>query len=410
MRRGTDHTGSPRKVICAFYASTTYASEYRAGLEFIQFAAANGFDLAIIADLEHNDNPEKLESVAPGIRAIQIPSPIKKQANLYRFNDFLPQIIWHHKVSNWIRKNAKDAECIWIQNGAAPWLPISNYFSAAPLLVWGPVGGGEPPSPMMMRQLPWKTRFRERLRSWIEIKLLHHKRLAIHRDGAPKIVTMARTAEAQCQLKNEMGWEVPVIPEILDPLKEMVLTRPPASRPRFIWVGQDIPRKNLRLSLDIFSALRKRAFPDATLDIFGCSAPAADAEPGVVYHGWVPRIAWSEFGGSGVLLLTSFREGLPSVVLEAVRNGLLCISSDVGAIGQLNVETVFVLPRNEYPEVSEHTINAIIERIKKHLQAETIKIDSVSYREKLTHHLINEGVLPIALKKQTSEPSKDQPT
>lgn len=394
MYRETSQVRSPRKVICAFYASTTYASEYRAGLEFIQFAATIGFDLAIIADLENNDSAEKLESVAPGIRVIRIPSLIKKQSNLYRLNDFLPQIIWHHQVSKWLRKHTKNTECVWVQNGAAPWLPISNYFGLAPLFVWGPVGGGEPPSPMMMQELPLKTRIREKLRSWIETSLLRHKRIAIHQNGAPKIVAMARTSEAQRQLRNEIGWEVPVIPEILDPLKEMMFTRLSASRPRFIWVGQDIPRKNLRLSLEIFSILRQGAFPDATLDIFGCAAPATGAAPGVIFHGWVPKIEWGEFSESGVLLLTSFREGLPSVVLEALRNGLLCITSDVGAIGKLDVETVFTLPRDEYPAISDQTVNALIEKIKNHLQAKKIKLNSVSYRQKLMQHLMHEGVLP----------------
>lgn len=393
MPREYSLDSGPRNVICAYYISATYGSEYRAGLEFIQFAASKGFDLAIVADLDENSSPAALEVLAPGIRVVRIPSPVKRQATLYRYSDLIPQIIWHLRVVRWLRQQPRTIQNLWVQNGASPWLPLVPYFGLAPVLIWGPVGGGEPPSRAMMQQLPWKVRLRETLRSLIEQNMLRGKFAATRRQGAPRIVAMARTMEAQRHLAKGLNTNIPVIPEILDPLGSVHLRRQPARSPRMIWVGQDIPRKNLRLALHLFEFLRRNAFPDATLDIFGCETPGEGTIAGVTFHGWVPRIEWQNFRNEGVLLLTSFREGLPSVVLEAARNGLLCVTSDVGAIGGLGVSTIFTLPREEYPSYSVHTLNDIVARIRHHLDATEINISPVSHRDNLAKHLCDEGAL-----------------
>jgi glycosyltransferase involved in cell wall biosynthesis len=383
----------PRKVICAFYASTTYGSEYRAGLEFIQFAAFHGFDLAIVADLEQNSSNEALEASAPGMRFVRIPSPIKRQATLYRYTDFVAQWVWHLRVSRWIRAQYGSVESLWVQNGASPWLPLVPYFGLSEVLIWGPVGGGEPPSPAMMDKLPWRVRTRERLRSLLEQRMLGAKLIAIQNVQTPRLITMARTADAQRQVAHGLGRPVPVIPEILDPLGAVHVTREPGSSPRLVWVGQDIPRKNLWLALELFQRLRKGAFPEATLDVFGCSAPRGSSVEGARFHGWVPSVPWNQFQDDGVLLLTSFREGLPSAVLEALSNGLLCVTSDVGAIASLSVPTIHPLSRSEYPDYSDASLHGVEQRIRQHLGQRETRFEAVSNRRRLQEHLCAEGAI-----------------
>lgn len=393
MHRETGLAGSPRKVICAFYASTTYASEYRAGLEFIQFAASQGFDLAVVADLEENSTNEALEANAPGIRVVRIPSPIKRQATLYRYSDLVAQWVWHLRVARWLHAQRGGLQSLWVQNGASPWLPLVPYFGLSQVLIWGPVGGGEPPSSAMMNRLPWRFRLRERLRSLVERRMLRGKLVAIQNARTPRLIVMARTAEAQRQVAPGLGRPVPVIPEILEPLAAVHLTREPGTSPRLVWVGQDIPRKNLQLALELFQRLRNGAFPEATLDVFGCSAPPGRIIDGAEFHGWVPSVPWHQFQDDGVLLLTSFREGLPSAVLEAVRNGLLCVTSDVGAIASLGVPTIHPLPRSEYPDYSDASLHGVVQRIRQHLRQKETQFEAVSNRRRLQEHLRAEGAI-----------------
>ena len=393
IARGLHIVGAECKVICAFYASTTYGSEYRAGFEFIRFAAANGFDLAIVADLDQNSPTLLLESEVPGIRVIRIPSPVTRQATLYRFTDLFPQTIWHLRVARWLAQQRRPLSVVWIQNGAQPWLPLLPYFGLAPTLVWGPVGGGEPPPAAMLQRLPWIARLRERLRSLFEDAMLRRKLSAATHLSAPRLVLLARTVEAQRRLGGWLRSSVPVIPEILDPVGAVSIQRTPSRMPRLLWVGQDIPRKNLQLALDIFHRLRREAFPDATLDIFGCSRPQNECRDGVFFHGWVGSIDWHSFQNDGVLLLTSFREGLPSVVLEAARHGLLCISADVGSIASLSLATVLTLPHDEYPSYSSPTLVKVADRIRQHLAQSKVDLHPVSYRTNLTNHLRAQGVI-----------------
>jgi glycosyltransferase involved in cell wall biosynthesis len=372
----------PRKVICAFYASTTYGSEYRSGLEFIRFAAMNGFDLAIISDLNNNSTVAEMQAAAPGIQVVRLSSPAKRQATLYRFNDYWAQTIWHWRVARWLRKRATNLNVLWVQNGASPWLPLNPYLGLAQTLIWGPAGGGEPPSKAMMKQLPFIVRVRETARSLVENTMLKGKFRVATRKTSFRFLALARTLEAQRRLEKGLKCGVPLIPEILDPLTAVQIDRQTVTSPRFIWVGQDIPRKNLPLALDIFRRLREGAFPDATLDIFGCAADNSEIPDGVIYHGWVSAIDWS-----------AFREGLPSAILEAVQNGLLCISSNVGSIGGLGAPTVVTLPHEDYPDYSDATIDSVAERIRQHLASERIDLAPVSNRLLLSEFLNDAGVL-----------------
>jgi len=376
-----------QKVICSFYASSRYGSEYRSGLEFIKFAAANGFDLAIVADLEENSSISDIQLLASGIRVVQIPSPIKRQQTLYRYTDLWAQCIWHLRVAKWINHHTCFLQCLWIQNGAAPWLPLAMYFEKSNILIWGPVGGGETASAAMMKVLSWKDQLRERLRSNFENIMLRRKLKAILSNRASRTIVIARTKEAQRQLSIGLGQEVPIVPEILDPLAALNIQRTTSESPKLVWVGQNIPRKNLSLALQIFDYLRYSAFPEATLDVFGCDDPYPNPIIGVTFHGWVSSVPWENFRNDGVLLLTSFREGLPSAVLEAARTGLLCITADVGAISGLGIPTIHILPKEEYPNYSNSTLHSIQLRIQLHLEQTEISFSAVSNRQKLTNYL-----------------------
>jgi len=381
---------SPRRAIVAFYASKRHGSEYRAGAEFIHFAAEAGFDLAIIADLEQNSSPSDLRTGELQIQ--QVASPVVKQRLLYRFTDFIPQLIWHVRVARHLRTLDRPLDVLWIQNGALPWLPLAPYRDVAKRIIWGPVGGGAGPAPATLATLNRSTRIRESLRSGIEGFFLRRKRRLFSDHGFPKVIAVARTHEAQANLQYMApGKPAPVIPEILDPIAAMSRARKPTTSPRFVWVGQNIPRKNLPVALDLFARMRTQVFPEATLDVYGVSPSEADAVPGVHFQGWVSRIDWDSYRDDGVLLLTSYREGLPSVVLEATSAGLLCAVADVGSLGSLGLPTMHVLNHVEYPFYSDSTVQQLAERVRAHLASEHVEIHPINFRSRLQTYLNEYG-------------------
>ena len=115
--------------------------------------------------------------------------------------------------------------------------------------------------------------------------------------------------------------------------------------------------------------------------------------PEVHYHGWVPCIDWSGYRDDGILLLTSFREGLPSVVLEAASHGLLCLCSDVGALASLHLPNICVLPREEYPDFLHTTIDELARQVKSHLTLSVLSLPSRDYRTDLTTYLQQAGII-----------------
>ena len=376
-----------RRAIVAFYASLKYGSEYRAGAEFIRFAAAAGFDLAVIADLEQNAQAGELSNASHGIEVVRIPSPIVRQGVLYRFTDFLPQTFWHRRVGRFLKKSCPRLEVVWVQNGAQPWLPIAPYIGSAAQLIWGPVGGGETLSRRVLDTVGIQARWRELLRQWLEAASVRRKQALFTKGAFAKIIPLARTAASQRQLRDLFAsTDIPVIPEILEPVPGVHLNRSPKPVPRFVWVGQDIPRKNLSLALELFARVRL-TYPRATLDVYGIDATAAGLLENVRFHGWVSRIDWLSYRDDGVLLLTSYREGLPSAVLEAVREGLLCVTSDVGSVSNLGIPTVHVLPRSEHPCYSDATVSALVSRIGDHLAAGELRFGPVSFGQVLLEHL-----------------------
>lgn len=377
----------PLRAICTFYVSPAYGSEYRSGVEYLRFAVEHGFNTAIISNLEYNVSKNVLEKEFPRLNVVQIDSPITKQSTLYRHNDIVPQLIWHYRVARWLKRQPAPVQTIWIQNGALPWLPLSPYLGLSPVVVWGPVGGGEPPTPAMMKLLHAKARWREMTRSVIENTLMYLKASSIRKNNKIRLVCMARTEAAYRLISTSLGLCVPIVPEILSPVSGNVISKKVKWTPRFVWAGQNIPRKNLPLALSLFESLRTGWFPEATLDIFGCDSDDLPASERVTYHGWVNGVNWRDFAHDGVLLLTSFREGIPSVVLEAISSGLLCVSSDVGAISTLRNKSVFVMPRDEYPEYSEATLKKAAEAISAHLSSTEITVKPVDYRDELARYL-----------------------
>lgn len=386
---------SKTKIAVAFFASSTYGSELRSGFELLNFAARHGFNVAITSDIEKNDDSVSLGNLLGGVTTYVVPSLIKQHKLLYRFTDFIPQIIWHYRVARLIKQTFPDREVVWIINGAQPWLPLKPYIREGVRIIWGPIGGGEGCPDAARSNLPPMARLRESLRDLIQYFAIRLKAKIITQQPVGDIVPIARTSVAGKQLvlavKRQMT--IPTIPEILNPLKaaRIVVTTTERS-PKFVWVGQNIPRKNIQLAINIFTRLRENYFPTTTLDIYGTSSTNSTT-PGVCFHGWVSSVDWEKYTGTGVLLITSYREGMPSVLLEAIRSGLLCISTEVGSIGEIECPTLVTLPMNEYPEFSMSTIDQLHNEIASFLQTTEIIIPNISFENRLHLFLFEANII-----------------
>jgi glycosyltransferase involved in cell wall biosynthesis len=374
-------TGRGIHAIVVFYASDRYGSEYRAGLEFIDLARQAGFNAVVIADLHHNLNEAELAERFPGMAVVVVPSIVRRQESLYRYNDVVPQLVWHRRAAALIRQRFGQVNELWLQNGALPWLPVDSYLPIVrDRLIWGPVGGGGAARPGYLKGARIAARLREGLRGTIEHLALKRqvKQLNKFQAGGKRLAVMARTYAIASQLESDgLRNHILVVPEIVIPIRGKQITKPAAMTPRFVWVGQNVPRKNLAMAMMLFGRFR-RHFPDATLDIYG-SDDQRFAGEGVTLHGWVSRVPWEDYSAGGILLLTSFREGLPSVVLEALEHGLACVSTDVGSVRTLEGAPLYLIPMAEYPQVSEPVLEEIIAFVAAQLERTAFDLERIDH-------------------------------
>jgi glycosyltransferase involved in cell wall biosynthesis len=328
------------------------------------------------------------------VKVFIVPSPVKKNKNLYLFNDFLPQIFWHYRVAKSIRKELASPKIIWIINGAQLWYPIKCYMRLCKKIVWGPVGGGESFPKSARKTLSFFDTSRDRLRDLFQYLALTSKARLINQSYSSKVHIIVRTAAARNYLSSSFNSEylLPVIPEILNPIHKQHFVFPVGSRsPRFIWAGQDIARKNLQFAINLFTDLKASFYPNATLDIFGVEGKKNIS--GVNFHGWVSYINWTEYSGVGVLLISSFREGMPSVLLEALQAGLMCVSTDVGSINQINCKTLMTISLENYPNYSPELIKEIKDNISDYLAMSDLILPTISFEERLQQFLLVSEVI-----------------
>ncbi|MBT3069770.1 glycosyltransferase family 4 protein [Rhodomicrobium sp. Az07] len=101
-------------------------------------------------------------------------------------------------------------------------------------------------------------------------------------------------------------------------------------RGRFLFVGRDAGRKGLPVLLRAVAAC-----PDATLDVVGVNR--STQQPRVRFHGVIKeRDKLREcFDKADFLVVPSYAEGMPTVILEAFGAGLPVIATDVGAVAEL---------------------------------------------------------------------------
>jgi glycosyltransferase involved in cell wall biosynthesis len=113
---------------------------------------------------------------------------------------------------------------------------------------------------------------------------------------------------------------------------------PPAVGPRsiqkgrFLFIGRNEVRKGLPLLLDAVQIV-----DGATLDVIGATKNGLRPQPRVTFHGEIRERAAirAQFDRADFLVVPSYAEGMPTVILEAFSAGLPVIGTDVGAVAEL---------------------------------------------------------------------------
>ncbi|MEY3398654.1 MAG: hypothetical protein RL220_1248 [Bacteroidota bacterium] len=106
----------------------------------------------------------------------------------------------------------------------------------------------------------------------------------------------------------------------------------------FVFVGRNERRKGIEELLKAAASLQD----SFELHIVGPFAHSARIRnPKVIYHGAVTDTAdlRSILDGAHVLILPSWSEGMPNVILEAMSRGMAVIATDVGAVGEMVSES-----------------------------------------------------------------------
>jgi len=117
---------------------------------------------------------------------------------------------------------------------------------------------------------------------------------------------------------------------------------------RLLFVGRPEARKGVKILLDAIKSV-----DDVTLDLVGMESYPGQNNRNIHFHGATREInvILQHYMRANFLLVPSYAEGMPTVILEAFSTGLPAIASDVGAINELVIDgkTGFLVePGNSY--------------------------------------------------------------
>ncbi len=366
-------------LVC-YYASKIKGSEYRSGNMYIDFLSKKKFKNLIISDLNQNSDYSKKFNNVKIIKSI-----VNDQKLIYKFGDGLIQFFWHFKVYNYLRK--QKVEEVWVNNSVMPWQPFFLYFFLGTKVILGPVGGGDSYLNFnFLKKFPIAF-FKELFRFFIQIIFLTLSRfLLILSFNKKKIRILARTNSAK-QIWNFFGFKVKkVIPEIINPIKQdsIYFKNLHLNKVDFIWLGQNINRKRFDLAKSFFNKISNKKL-NAHLHVFGIEGKSNKK---ITFYGWQDNLNLKQKFDRAILLNFSFREGMPSSIIESVRNGYLILSSKVGSIEYIDYDWLYLFFIKEI-EINNFDFEKIILIIKKYYSSSKIDLKEIDF-SKLLNKFLNE--------------------
>jgi len=162
---------------------------------------------------------------------------------------------------------------------------------------------------------------------------------------------------------------------------------PPDSRsPRILWASRLDKHKRPSLIFAIGSQMGQH-LPGKVLDVYGYSVFGYDFQhahlpPSVKFHGAFNGLASLCVKPFDIFLYTSYFDGLPNVLLEAISLGAVVIAPDIGGIGEIikNNETGILLPDRADDQIMAA---AYVEALKKLLNNHDLRTKLAANAQKL---------------------------
>jgi glycosyltransferase involved in cell wall biosynthesis len=177
-------------------------------------------------------------------------------------------------------------------------------------------------------------------------------------------------------------------------IKQEVLNQKSPSRPiRFIFIGRYEKRKGIEVLNSVLLDLKNQKVNFEIHFIGPIQEPLQIKDSRFVYHGQInnENDIINILRDSDVLLLPSLSEGMPTVILEAMANGLAIIASNVGAVEEmLNKENGWLIEPGDVNQLKNAIIEAIScsqEKIKSMQLASFQKVQPFLWHNKIKDYL-----------------------
>ncbi|MCP4157009.1 MAG: glycosyltransferase family 4 protein [bacterium] len=158
---------------------------------------------------------------------------------------------------------------------------------------------------------------------------------------AHEVIVLAESLKKSLKERGVKEKKIRLIPQGVDTTRfnrEREIKNPPAN---IIFVGRLKRNKGIREALAAFCEVGK-LYPHLKLDVYGDGNDRETMEiqygkhPQIQFHGHIENEKMpSVFMKADILLLPSYSEGLPNVVMEAMAAGTAVIASNIGGIPEL---------------------------------------------------------------------------
>ena len=350
-----------KKILISAYAiSPTRGSEYGAAWNTV-INLAKEHELWVLYGMsdDHMGDTQTLKSYietnpVPSVTFIEVKAPsLAKTINLLNkiglgWFFYFAYYLWQKEVLNIARVLLETVDIdIVHQLGPIGFREPGFLGKLDKPLIWGPIGGMNIVSPVLLKGKPFSTRLKFRVKNIInKIQLNYSPRIARAFQRADAL--LSATTNGKRTIEDKFGRQSYLMPEQgiigdidLDEAKFNNIHH----TVKLVWSGTHIERKNLQLCLNALALVKQRNW---ILHILG-NGPLSDQlkqkakelnlSGAVIWHGHLSRVKAIQIMRSSHLhIITSIAEDNPAVIFEAMSAGVPTLTLNHCGMGDVLCE------------------------------------------------------------------------